>query len=105
VLLDEVSESILQTCQATLVELEEELTVFKSWTSEVIPRLAAARSPQAARVKWRIFWGFIRSCPVSSNINGCWASLLFSNSPEIVLPSCAFQVKEMCPQGLGFSNY
>lgn len=50
-LLDEVSESILETCQATLVESEEELTVFKSWTSEVNPRLAAARSPQAARVK------------------------------------------------------
>ena len=70
-LLDEVSESILETCQATLVESEEELTVFKSWTSEANPRLAAARSPQAARVKWRIFgdlFGLAQSVRISMDV-------------------------------------
>lgn len=50
-----VFERILQTSLGERrKDGEEVLTVFRSCTSEQRPKLAAARSPQAARVKWRI---------------------------------------------------
>ena len=53
-LLNEVSECVLKTCQPSTMKPKLVLTVFKSWTSEQSPKLEAARSPQAVRMKWRM---------------------------------------------------